>query len=338
MFSLLESKEEIATAQQQLEATIKRDFRRRAVKKIGYPGGTQHNAEVATDGRYWFWSADLPDSETPNPRRLNWFGLFEDVGSLQISVEINTGYEGRNDQVAGFFARDGESGAVYLFHSGRVGGGTKGVGKSRFLTYSNEPLRDVVDRSGSIREGVLVMPVEGAAATRSAVRYIDIIAAFKRAVRSGELETPAFRRALQVLDDFYAEARGRRRGLRSSKIDYLSRHGEVVDALHDWRRLDLLPKGARLVKNRLIDMGVALDSTLVEVFEVKTCAARSDVYAAIGQLLVHGTDANCRRVMVLPKGEPLASDLAEALQRLKIEVVNFKLGKEAATICESATA
>lgn len=332
MFSLIESKEEIAKAQRKLEAAIRRDFKTKAVKNIGHPGGTTSDAKVVTDGSYWYWSSDYDDKDIPNPRHLNWFGLFRDDADLQISVEINTAYEGRNDQVAGFFARDNDTGSIYLLHSGRVGGGTKGVGKVAFLAWSNQRPIDVVDSSGDIREGVLVMPIEGVAASRSAVRYIDIIASFKQAVRAGELDSPEFQKKKKELDDFFSESRGRRKGNRSGQIDYLSRHGEVVDALYSWRKSNQLPKGSRVVKSVLIDMGVAVADKLVEVFEVKTSTARSDVYTAIGQLMVHGTSDECRRVIVLPKSEPLASDLKGALERLNIKLLNFNLDEKAATI------
>jgi hypothetical protein len=332
MFSLIESKQEIAGEQRKLEATIRRAFRRRVVKNIGYPGGTTHNARVSTDDRYWFWSSDHDESKAPNPRRLNWFGLYRDDADLHISVEINTAYDGRNDQVAGFFARDNETGTVYLLHSGRVGGGKKGVGKSAFLAWSNQRLSNAVDSTGAVRAGVLVMPVEGTAAVRSAKRYIDAIADFKQAVRGGQVDTPEFQRRQQELEDFYAEARGRRKGRRSAEIDYLSRHGDVLDALHSWRRSSPLPDSARFVKNVLIDMGVAVGRDLIEVFEVKTSASRFDVYAAIGQLMVHGASDNCRRVVVLPYTEGIPRDLKDALDRLNIELLKFKLDEMSATI------
>lgn len=332
MFTLIESKDETAKAQRKLEATIHRDFKRKVVKNIGYPGGTDFNATVFTDGAHWYWAADLNNDDTPNPRRLNWFGLFKEDGDLQISVEVNTAYEGRNDLVAGFFARDNDTGTVYLLHSGRVGGGTKGVGKSAFLAWSDQRPIEVADSSGGIREGVLVMPVEGISASRSAVRYVETIARFKQAVRAGDMETKEFQRKKKELEDFYSEARGRRKGRRSSEIDYLSRHGDVVDALYSWRTNRPLPSGGRIVKNVLIDMGIAIAHDLVEVFEVKTSTGRSDVYGAIGQLMVHGATADCRRVIVLPDKESIAPDLRDALQRLGIELVKFKLDGQKATI------
>jgi len=332
VFSLLESKDEIAKAQRKLETSIRRDFNKRATKNIGYPGGTNFGAKVYTDDHYWFWSEDYNDTDEANPRRLNWFGLFREDADLQISVEINTPYEGRNDRVAGFFARDNDTGSTYLLHSGRVGGGRKGVGKRTFLAWSDQRLIDVVSSSGGMRDGVLVMPIEGTAATRSAVRYIDTIARFKQAVRAGETNSREFQRKQKVFDDFYSEPRGRRKGKRSGEIDYLSRHGDIVDALYAWRNSRALPKGCRLVKNALIDLGVAVGRELVEVYEVKTTTARSDVYSAIGQLMVHGNAPDCRRVIVLPQMGPIAADLADALKRLGIQLLEFKVDKVKATI------
>jgi hypothetical protein len=331
MLLLIESKDEIFQAQRKLERTMRREFKRKVAKGIGYPGGSRSNVHVFTDGNHWYWPS-IADPKDSNPRRLNWFGLFKESTGLGITVEINTPYEGRNDQVAGFFARDTKTGAVYLMHSGRVGGGRKGVGKTAFLTWRGELPEDVVDNAGEIRKGVVVMPVDGVAASRSAIRYIDAIARFKKAVRGGELKTAAFKRQSKEWGDFYSEGRGRRKGKRSSTIDYLSRHGEVVDGLRSWRTSAGLRKAERVVKSVYVDMGVELAGKRIEIFEVKTSTDRSDVYTAIGQLLVHGTDANCRRVIVLPNTERLASDLLDALRRVGIELLRFRLDDKGATI------
>lgn len=332
MFLLLESKDEIAEAQRKLEATMAQAFVHRAKKNIGYPAGTTRDAKVFTDETLWYWSADLRQPEIANPRRLNWFGLFKAERDLQITVEINTSYAGRNDQIAGFFARDSDTGTVYLMHSGRVGGGTKGVGKAAFLAWSNQRPVEAVDAEGDKREGIIVMPIEGIGASQSAARYIDQIAKFKVAVRAGELDSPEFQKKQKDFEDFYAESRGRRRGKRSSKIDYLSRHGEVVDALYEWRRQMGLAPGHRLVKNVLIDLGCASGASLAEVFEVKTSATRPDLYAGIGQLLVHGSQRECLRTLVLPYDEMIPADIQDALTRLSITLLRFELSATAAFI------
>jgi hypothetical protein len=332
MFLLLESKEEIARAQRKLEATIRGGFVTKAIKTIGYPGGRRLNVKVITDHHHWFWSKDLDGASKANPRKLNWFGLFREDADLQISVEINTPYKGRNDLVAGFFARESDTGAIYLMHSGRIGGAKKGVGKSTFLAWSDLRLIDVVDSTGDSRGGVLVMPIEGRAAIRPAIRYIDIVARFKQAVRAGETDTPELQHKEKLYRDFYSEPRGRRKGKRSSEIDYVSRHGDVLDALEAWRKSTKLEKGARLVKNVLFDLGVARGQELVEVYEIKTSTTRSHVYTGIGQLMVHGTTQKCRRVIVLEQKRPISADLKNGLKRLGIQLLKFRLDEVKATI------
>ena len=293
------------------------------------------NAEAFTNGRYWFRSADHTGRRVANPRRLNWFGRYSDHPGTGITVEINVAYEGHNAQAAGFFARDSDKGQIYLLHSGRVGGGTKGVGKNSFRAWSGEPLIEVSGSTGETRNGLIVMPIEGVAASQSAIRYVDSVARFKSAVRRGEINTPEFQQKQKQFEDFYAESRGRRKGRRSSKIDYLSRHGEIVDELFKWRKLSPLPDDARLVKNVLFDMGVAIGQHLLEVYEVKTAASRQNIYSALGQLLVHGSTVGCRRILALPQGEALDHDLVEAIIRLSVELLRFSLDRTRVKIIEN---
>ena len=335
MFSLIESKEEISKAQRHLEQAIRRDFKQKKVKNIGYPGGNVSDAHVLTDGTYWFWSVDHNEKNVINPRRLNWFGLLKDSPNLDISVEINTVYEGHTKRIGGFFARDSETGLIYLMHSGRVGGGTTGVGKESFLAWSGQRPVEVLDSSGKTKEGILVMPIKGTAATRPAIHYINTIVNFKQAVRDGKLTSAELKKKKKEFNDFFAESRGRRQGKRSVEIDYFSRHGEIVDAVYTWRNSNPFPKNSRLVKNLFIDLGVEINDNLVEIFEVKTSTTRTNIYTAIGQLMVHGVSNQCRRIIVLPHNQSIALDLKDTLERLNIELLKFKLDKNAAIIISS---
>jgi hypothetical protein len=334
MFLLLESKNEIAAAQQKLEATIRREFKTKVTKNIGYPGGTTSDADVLTNGHYWFWSRDHRAARSPNPRRLNWFGVFWEDADLQISVEINTPYKGRNDRIGGYFCRDSGTGVVYLFHSGGVRGGKKGVGKNAFMAWTDRVPTEAVDSAGESRNGILIMPIDGIAATRSATRYIDEIAGFKKAVRKGIADKAGFKRKQKEYRGFYPEPRGRRKGKRSGQIDYISRHPDIVDAVKTWRKLRSLKNGAQIVKNVFIDLGVVIgrDRKLVEVYEVKPDTDRGQIYHAIGQLMVHGDAEQCQRTIVLPVKEPIAPDLERALKRLGIRQLKFKLDESKATI------
>lgn len=324
MLIILERSAEIYAAQRRLEQTIAKALSAKERRTIGFPSDNVPNALLHNDGNIWYWTADLKDEGVAHKRRLNWFGLMQPTGTVDITVEINTLYSGHSGRVGGFFARDPDTGKTYLLHSGRIGGGREGVSRSAFLAYSDQKLVEAADSKGLVREGVLVMPIQAEDAFYSARRYVLSVSKFKAAVRDGSLNSPEFKKKKKDFADYYKESSGRRRGKRSAKIDYVSRHGDVVDTLYR-RRKTSLKKEERLVKNAWIDLGVELNDELSEVYEVKTSADRSSIYAAIGQLLVHGQKSSCRRFLVLPKEEILAGDLTSALEALNISIKTFSI-------------
>ena len=333
MLSLLAARDEIAEAQQALKDLMRREFVDVERRNIKFRPSGLDDQEVLTSGRYWYRAGVLQDRSHRSPRFMNWFGVLTS-GRLRISVEVNVLRDPTEGRAQGFFARDNMTGAVYLMHTGGIGGGTEGVSGPGFRAWYGEPCIDVFDGDGRARFGFIVIPLLASDPTRTARRYVDSIGAFRDAVETKQIDvtSPAFQRRIREYKAFYSEPRGRRRGNRPGQIDYLSRHGEVVDALHDWRASRRTSRGSRIVKDLFIDMGLE-DSRgdLVELYEVKTSATRTDVYSAIGQLMVHGPE-NCRKFVVLPEGEPLAPDLESAFARQRITQLRFKLRKRGATI------
>ena len=333
MLSLLVERDEIAEAQETLQNVMRVQFPKHERRNISFRPRVLSDQEVWTRANYWYRPAVHEGRNGTTPRFLNWFGVLAQ-GTLNITVEVNIAFEWRNGRAEGFFARDDSTGALYLMHSGNVGGGRPGIGGRAFRAWYGKRCVPVFVGDKCERFGFVVIPIRAADPTRSARRYIDSIEEFKNAVSDGEVdpEDPDFQRTMQEFDDFYKEPRGRRRGYRPGGIDYLSRHGEVVDALHAWREAQPLTRGHRFVKNVFIDMGVAdRRNNLVELYEVKTSSERSDVYTAIGQLLVHGT-ADCENFLVLPRGRQLPNDLADALERNQIEMLRFRLNNRGARI------
>ena len=219
-------------------------------------------------------------------------------------------------------------------HTGDVGGGKKGVSGPGFRAWYGEPCSEVFDGERRVRFGFIVIPLRALDPTRSARRYVDALGTFRDAVETKKVDvtSTAFMRCIRQFEAFYSEPRGRRTGNHPGRIDYLSRHGEVVDALRDWRKARPKGRASRIVKNVFIDMGVEdVRGELVELYEVKTSTTRTDVYSAIGQLVVHGP-ASCKKFVVLPAGETLAADLASAFERQRITPLRFKLRKYGAKI------
>lgn len=328
MYVYLESKAEIAKAQKALEATISREFTTRLVKNIGWPSGRLHSKTLHASDGWWFFSESRREKAVP--QTLNLFGRHGEGRGVQITVEVNVPSEGRHDSIAGFFARHVDTGRVYLFHSGRVGGGAKGVRKETFLAWSQVDLHQVIDSAGGSRDGVMVMPVEGRWATRPALAYVQSIVEFKKAARAGVMERPEMQRRIDRLQAYFRESSGRRRGYSPGRvIDYVSRHGDVVDALAKWvMEVRGLPRGGSLTKDRLIDLGVKVKGRLAEVWEVKSGTSRGDLYTAIGQLSVHAPDEACRQTVVLPADCELPDGLQKAFDRLGVKVMRYRLMKD----------
>ena len=208
MFILIEDRAEIRRAQSQLEATLRREFSIKEVRDIGWQGDRLRAAKLHSNGEYWYWSQD--HKTTPNPRRLNWFGRINEGPGVGIAVEINIPYEGRNDSVAGFFAKHASSGQIYLFHSGRVGGGAKGVKKDAFVAWSDLQTHPVYARDGSQKEGLLVMPIAARGAALAAVAYVEAIIDFKAAVREGRTETTTAKEKEHQYRAYFDESFGRK--------------------------------------------------------------------------------------------------------------------------------
>lgn len=336
MLSLLVERDEIAEAQEALRKVMSTEFPGREYRNITFrPGGLSDQEVWTWRDRYWYCPGVLEGRNVRAPRFVNRFGvLVLAPAGLGITVQANVALQWRKGRAEGFFARDESTGALYLLHSGNVGGGRPGVGGHAFRAWYRERGVSVVDPNGRVRFGFVVIPIGASDPTRSARRYVDAIEAFKQAVAVGEIDTddPGFQRTMQEFDDFYREPRGRRTGYRPGGIDYLSRHGEVVDALHAWRKAQRLTRRQRIVKNVFIDMGIEEGpEKLVELYEVKTSSERSDIYGAIGQLLVHSS-ADCKKFLLLPRGRPLPNDLADALRRNQIELLRFRLNNRGAKI------
>lgn len=334
MLSLLVESDEIAEAQEALQGLMHDDFDEHVLHNISFRPHVLRDQEVWTrQEAHWYRPAVHEGHNGTTPRFLNWFGVVTQ-GNLNITVEVNVAFEQGNGRAQGFFARDDGTGALYLMHSGNIAGGRPGVGGRAFRAWYGKQPEPVFLGDRCVRLGFVVVPVHSADPTRSARRYIDSISKFKDAVSNDDvdLEDPEFQHRMQGFDDFYSEARGRRRGSRPGEFDYLSRHGEVVDALYEWRHAQPFAQHHRIVKNVFIDMGVADGhDDLVELYEVKTSSERSLVYTAIGQIAVHGSE-NCEKFLVLPNGRQLPQDISDALERHEIELLRFRLTRRGARI------
>jgi hypothetical protein len=144
-------------------------------------------------------------------------------------------------------------------------------------------------------------------------------------VDGGEIPAAEMKRRVADLERYRRESSGRRRGLRKAEFDYVSYHGDIVDALQKEREARKV-EDKKVVNTKLIDLYVSVSGRKTEVFEVKTGIDRQSIYTAVGQLITHSgsLDASVRRFLVVPDGR-IPDDLRKCIKTLGITVRRFRL-------------
>lgn len=334
MFVLVDATAAKRRAQAQLERNLKSVLDHQGSLNIGFRGDNfDHDVFGFGPGELWA-SFKPPEQEGSTRRFWNGFGIFQpDRAAQNITVEINIPLETNQERAAGFFAEDPLTGAVYLMHSGKIGGGRKGIGKSAFLAWSRSELIDVATGDGEIRSGLIIGNIDDADLAGRIWRFVQLVAAFKEAAISGDLDTTEFQAQIEAFERYRKEFSGRKRGRRSADdIDYISYHGDVVQSLYE-ERSARLRNGEAIGNTGLIDLFVSHGGKLTEIYEVKTNTERQALYTAIGQLITHGAGNTPKRFIVVPAQETIPEDFIAALEENKIAVRRFKVaGRKVKTV------
>lgn len=325
MLAQIEDEKAKRDAQDALERVVKKSLRKQGKRNIGFPSGNVDEV-IYSNGDGELWCAFGSGEDYKIPRKWNAFGVYDaDRRSQIITVEINIPVAGNSGLVSGFFAKDPTTGRVYLMHDGGVGGGRKGVGRKAFLAWSKSNLVTVAKAEGGTREGIVIGEIGGQDLPSRLWRFVRLVRDFKTAVKSGELSDRSVTRLVNEWEDFSGVGGGRRKGERTSVIDYISFHDDVVQELfrqRDARRA----ANQRIIANRLVDLYVRTDSKITELYEVKTKLDRHSIYTGIGQLMAHSVDAEAKveRILVIPEGT-LPGGLEAALSALAIRMRRFSV-------------
>jgi hypothetical protein len=148
---------------------------------VGSQASTEY-CDVHWNDKQRFWCfLSKPD---PNDGRY-WcpFGIDDPAHAktLSITVEINPPLQGINRKVAGAFVLDSE-GHIYLAHSGRIGGGKKGIGKSTFVTsYRHGNWQHVSWPDGSRKPMVILGRLDTPDLPTQIGNFVRAVARFKTA-------------------------------------------------------------------------------------------------------------------------------------------------------------
>lgn len=327
MLTLVSDTKRKKDAQAALEHELKGSLKRLGIRNIGFPGGNVDQTMYSA-GKGELWVAfSGPSEDFAVPRYWNAFGIYDPNRPAQtIAVEINIPSESNSAQVAGFFAEDNETGDIFLMHSGKVGGGRLGIGKSEFLFWSKAKLVDVAEKDGGIRSGIPICKLNDSAIVGRILAFVKRVQSFKGQAAAGGFNSPAFKQQVKEFDRYSKEFSGKKSGVRGGPFEYVTYHGDIVQKLYD-DRISRVGPGEKVFNSPLIDLFVKKRGVLSEVYEVKTGGGRQMLYTAIGQIVTHATISHNKvaKFLVIPADESIPKDLKQAIGVLGIEVRRFKL-------------
>ena len=305
---------------------------KRALRKRGKPyrrivSWRTDQAEVETEVEVvWmkgerFWSC-LKQIETGY-----WYGFGLDnpksLNRLNIAVQINPPLEGVDLRKGGMFALD-ETGGIHLCHTGAIGGGKKGVGKTAFWKRyrGNSEKVHIPTRNRSIPV-VDLGPVTSKMLPSRIALFIREVARIKKSIDDDD--------AIQTfpnLGGFTPEFSGKRSGYSPKKsIEAKANHGLVVNALAE----AINEAGYEFGNDQQRDMFIIHQGkekkrrdARVTLFEVKTDVSSTSIYQGVGQLMMNGLarESQTSLILVVP-GEP-TSETETGLKKLGIDVLGYK--------------
>lgn len=268
-------------------------------RNLGWKGGYR-KMQVRWRPREEFWIARCTEDT------FYWFGYGntnpDTAKSLSITCATSIPIEGVGRRTAGAFGKD-SYGHIYLTHSGKVGGGKKGVGKSEFLkAYRGDSLETIFYPDGNERDMIVLGRIDSPELPRQIKHFITEVHRFKYNLLH-QSSSPDSENNEDLIHTYKPEFSGSRTAYPfGKKIEANCHHGVVVDALATL----LQDKGLSFANNQHHDLYTYNDSKqITAVFEIKTDLTSSSVYSAIGQLQFNSAFySKCKSLIALFPGKP----------------------------------
>ena len=152
----------------------------RKVKCFIYYQSGGKEGEVTWRPELGIWSYFDPYAE--KTRYWCAFGVEEPRlgASLSITCEINMPHEGIDLRIAGVFVRDA-NGRIYITHSGRVGGGRKGISKSNFwkLYEGDQEIIDISWPNTKKSKAILIGALDDSKLAYRVMEFVNEVRRFK---------------------------------------------------------------------------------------------------------------------------------------------------------------
>lgn len=328
----LTSPKEIKQACATMLSTLKRDCTTHR-RWLGWQGGKgEYDLNWNAREGFWICADAFPDKD----RWIFLFGIDDPGGDefTRLVCEINPPKAGINRRCAGLFARDAD-GAVWLTHSGKIGGGRKGIGKSAFLPTYRGARALVAWEDKPESEVIVIGRVDSEKFARHIANFVREVERFKtRAVSGDEPETTSEASSAFGEEQFNPEFFGKRLAYQASaEIEAHCDHGIIINVLAEIMK----EKGFNVANDRNRDLyAYTLANQMQILFEAKTDLTTSSIYQAVGQLLFHSVSQSPLPVCVLVVPALPSAEVRKILNKLQIRTLVFDWANQKPTFRDLA--
>lgn len=313
------NKSEIKKCHNNLIKQLKKFESEKILASSGYQG-VNYKVKVSYSEELdiWWDMGDISNGRAnpPRPRYFNAFGKGKPTPNKDADIicEINYPVQGINKSVAACWAQDGKD--ILLIHSGRIGGGRAGIGKTAFTEYyagtfmqaGLPELPDEVTVIGRLGDQSLGYQIKN---------FIDEVARIKALIVDQKASTSAM--AAHSFNEEFVGIKEYQQ--KRAKISATVNHGLIVNTLKD-----ILSKNYAVGNDQQRDLYTYSASGKVEkVFEIKTSLSSQSIFTAIGQLYVNNIRIKPLPQLIYVIPEKPNANMMKTLKKLQIEVLVYSL-------------
>jgi hypothetical protein len=299
---------------------------------LNYCEPKEKKLEITTRGGSWetkvyyviennFWWTYHRDS---SKKFFNLIGINPNFTSTNhILVQLNYQQEFKDFREAAFWAKD-NVGKIFLLHSGKMGGGVKGITQANIdKLYSGS--RSTLLINNLEYEYYTICELYSPRAFYQVIAFIDQITKIKSIIKSGEIINSKGKKPIAYSLKFYTpEFWGKRTSYtKNEKTETDSDHGLIVDTLRKVLENNFGLK-EKVFNNKYIDLGIVKKNKAFAIFEIKTNNNLQSLYTGIGQLTLHSYNFNSKplKYLVLPKG--LKTEIIDDLEALQLKLIFYE--------------
>lgn len=292
------------------------------IKKNTAPG--RYNIHIISPGGDGYYpyrfnnkSSLWASNDVRNNKIFNAFGFeVNENSSNRMTVQINYQPKFRDFSEAAVWAQDTESN-IYLLHSGKMGGGVKGIKKEKvFDHFTGEKVEILYEEK--THPFMIVCCLNSLEAYQQIEYFVNEIRRIKPILK---LYTPNPRitsgkfNLKKYSPEFFGKKSYEHFGGRISSV---ANHGLIVDELKN-----IIKEYGEPVNNREIDLGLIKKGKPKVQFEIKTNCSTQSIYTAVGQLMLHSRKIGTQIKKVFIAPNEIGFDVIMDLERLGITTIKY---------------